>query len=74
VRFLTLYDFKFVTLHQWQDWATTEDTLVFYMSGQKLENITQKLIEFGIEGSNLLRWYNKQLRQNKNAGFLFRGN
>ena len=51
VRFLTLYDFKFVTLHQWQDWATTEDTLVFYMSGQKLENITQKLIEFGIEGS-----------------------
>ena len=32
--FLTLYDFKFVTLHQWQDWATTEDTLVFYMSGQ----------------------------------------
>ena len=51
VRFLTLYDFKFVTLHQWQDWSTTEDTLVFYMSGQKLENITQKLIEFGIEGS-----------------------
>jgi siroheme synthase len=71
VRFLTLYDFKFVTLHQWQDWATTEDTLVFYMSGQKLENITQKLIEFGIEGSNLLGGTTSNYARTKTQVFSF---
>ena len=31
--------------HQWQDWATTEDTLVFYMSGQRLDFLTKQLLK-----------------------------
>ncbi|KOS04825.1 siroheme synthase [Flavobacterium akiainvivens] len=49
VRFLTLYDLGTVKHTQWQDWAETDDTLVFYMSGQKLEELTQKLIRIGID-------------------------
>lgn len=51
VRFLTLYDLKTVTPSQWKDWATTSDTLVFYMSGQRLEALTQTLLENGISTS-----------------------
>ncbi|MEO8516090.1 MAG: uroporphyrinogen-III C-methyltransferase, partial [Flavobacterium sp.] len=36
VRFLTLFDLKSVVPSQWKDWARTDDTLVFYMSGQRL--------------------------------------
>jgi uroporphyrin-III C-methyltransferase len=49
VRFLTLFDLKSVTLNQWRDWAETDDTLVFYMSGQKLVTLAQKLATFGID-------------------------
>lgn len=49
VRFLTLYDLNTVKNNQWNDWSTTEDTLVFYMSGQKLQTLVQKLIHNGIE-------------------------
>ncbi|MFP9116042.1 uroporphyrinogen-III C-methyltransferase [Flavobacterium sp. RHBU_3] len=49
VRFLTLYDLSTVKYAQWLDWAETDDTLVFYMSGQKLEELTQKLIRIGID-------------------------
>ena len=45
VRFLTLYDLDKVGSHQWQDWATTEDTLVFYMSGQRLDFLTKQLLK-----------------------------
>lgn len=48
VRFLTLYDLNTVKEKQWQDWATTEDTLVFYMSGQRLDILTQKLLNHDI--------------------------
>ncbi|MCG2612358.1 uroporphyrinogen-III C-methyltransferase [Flavobacterium sp. SM15] len=51
VRFLTLYDLKTVAPSQWNDWATTSDTLVFYMSGQRLEALTQTLLENGISTS-----------------------
>lgn len=51
VRFLTLYDLKNVAPKLWQDWATTDDTLVFYMSGQRLENLTTILSEEGINPS-----------------------
>ena len=34
----------------------------------KIKNITQKLIEFGIEGSKSIAVVQQQLRQNKNAG------
>lgn len=49
VRFLTLYDLKTVAPKQWEDWATTEDTLVFYMSGQKLAQLTNILIQQNID-------------------------
>jgi uroporphyrin-III C-methyltransferase len=51
VRFLTLYDLNNVTNQQWLDWSTTEDTLVFYMSGQRLETLTKKLLDNGIDTS-----------------------
>mgnify|MGYP003478490249 FL=1 len=43
--FFTLYDLDKVGSHQWQDWATTEDTLVFYMSGQRLDFLTKQLLK-----------------------------
>lgn len=49
VRFLTLYDLNTVAPHQWNDWATTEDTLVFYMSGQRLDTLTQQLLYHKID-------------------------
>lgn len=49
VRFLTLYDLKYVTENQWKDWATTEDTLVFYMSGQRLNALSNQLLINGID-------------------------
>jgi uroporphyrin-III C-methyltransferase len=54
VRFLTLYDLKSITNHQWTDWATTDDTLVFYMSGQQTDTLAQNLIFRGIEESKSL--------------------
>jgi len=49
VRFLTLYDLKNVTDEQWKDWSNTEDTLVFYMSGQRLNTLVDQFILHGIE-------------------------
>ena len=34
---------------QWKDWAATEDTLVFYMSGQRLKDLTVYLLEHNID-------------------------
>jgi uroporphyrin-III C-methyltransferase len=44
VRFLTLFDLHSVTPSQWKDWAKTDDTLVFYMSGQKLHQLADYLL------------------------------
>ncbi|WP_405348044.1 uroporphyrinogen-III C-methyltransferase [Flavobacterium oreochromis] len=49
LRFLTLYELEHVESQQWTDWATTNDTLVFYMSGQKLNVLAQKLMEQNID-------------------------
>lgn len=49
VRFLTLYDLKHIMTKQWEDWAGTEDTLVFYMSGQKLKELTTYLLSHQID-------------------------
>lgn len=50
VRFLTLFDLKSVTPYEWKDWAATDDTLVFYMSGRKSQELFHKLMENGIDG------------------------
>lgn len=49
VRFLTLYDLNTVQPKQWNDWATTDDTLVFYMSGQQLNVLSEKLLDYEID-------------------------
>lgn len=51
VRFLTLYDLEKVQYKQWKDWATTDDTLVFYMSGQRLDFLAKQLLNLGINSS-----------------------
>lgn len=51
VRFLTLYNLNHITQKEWTDWAETEDTLVFYMSGLKLEKLTKQFLKNGIDTS-----------------------
>ena len=48
VRFLTLCDTENIAKGTWQDLAQTQDTLVFYMSGQKLKYLVNSLINNGI--------------------------
>lgn len=49
VRFLTYYKSDIVTDEHWQDLAKTNDTLVFYMSSGTLENVVEKLRQFGVQ-------------------------
>lgn len=49
VRLLTLCDLSKVSKSQWLEWARTEDTLVFYMSGQKLSVLSNQLLNNGID-------------------------
>ena len=51
VRFVTLYDLKKIASTLWQDWANTDDTLVFYMSGQRLEALVVELSKKGIDSN-----------------------
>ncbi|MES1160566.1 MAG: uroporphyrinogen-III C-methyltransferase [Bacteroidota bacterium] len=48
VRFLTYY--KKEALHEsyWKDLAQTDDTLVFYMSSDPLDQLVEKLLQYGI--------------------------
>ena len=48
VRFLTSYNDKVLDENYWRDIASTPDTLVFYMSYNTLEQIVEKLQEYGI--------------------------
>jgi len=45
VRFLTLYNPEFISKTQWKEYAETDDTLVFYMSGKKIQLMVDFLIE-----------------------------
>ena len=49
VRMLTLCDLKSIEDKQWKDWAKTSDTLVFYMSVQRLQTLADQLILNGID-------------------------
>ncbi len=44
VRFLTLYNVETIKQKQWKDWAETEDTLVFYMSGKNLTSLANHFL------------------------------
>jgi uroporphyrin-III C-methyltransferase len=54
VRFLTLFDLESVTEVKWAEWASTDDTLVFYMSGKKLQTLANTLIDKKIDLSKSL--------------------
>ncbi|ALJ01207.1 uroporphyrinogen-III C-methyltransferase [Rufibacter tibetensis] len=48
VRFLTFYTYSKLTDAYWQELAQTEDTLVFYMSSERLAEVVEKLTRHGI--------------------------
>jgi uroporphyrin-III C-methyltransferase len=54
VRFLTLYKSDVVTADYWKDLATTDDTLVFYMSLETLDEVVEKLTANNIAKDKLL--------------------
>lgn len=54
VRLLTYYKSDIVSEDVWKELAQTDDTLVFYMSGETLSIVVQKLTDHKIEASKLL--------------------
>lgn len=54
VRLLTYYKSDIVSADVWRELAQTDDTLVFYMSGETLSIVVQKLTEYKIDPSKLL--------------------
>ncbi|GAB3016514.1 hypothetical protein GCM10027051_21180 [Niabella terrae] len=49
VRFLTYYKSDILTTDQWKDLAATSDTLVFYMSSGRLDELVARLCEHGVD-------------------------
>ncbi len=49
VRLLTYYQTSAVSSEAWNELARFEDTLVFYMSGNNLQNVVSKLLQAGAE-------------------------
>lgn len=54
VRFLTYYKSDTLNDEYWKDLATTDDTIVFYMSGEAVMTIVDKLKEHNIDRSKKL--------------------
>ena len=54
VRFLTYYKSDIVTGEYWKDLAKTNDTLVFYMSAETLDNVVERLRANNISNDKLL--------------------
>jgi uroporphyrin-III C-methyltransferase len=54
VRFLTAYKTDIVTDKYWKELAATDDTLVFYMSSETLDNVVQNLVKNKIDAAKLL--------------------
>ncbi|XOD68251.1 MAG: uroporphyrinogen-III C-methyltransferase [Flavobacteriales bacterium Tduv] len=54
VRFLTFYQTQAIDEAPWNELARTDDTLVFYMSVQKIEAIVERLLEHGIDSEKRL--------------------
>lgn len=54
VRFLTYYRSTILTDDYWKELAQTDDTLVFYMSSETLDDLVEKLIENKISPNKLL--------------------
>ncbi len=54
VRFLTLYKSDVVTADYWKELAATDDTLVFYMSSETLDEVVSNLLNNNIAPDKLL--------------------
>ena len=54
VRFLTAYKADVVSAGYWKDLAKTDDTLVFYMSSETLDDVVENLVRNGIAADKLL--------------------
>ena len=54
VRFLTCYNSEDIANEQWQDLATTDDTLVFYMTSGVLKSVVSHLLDQGISNDKEL--------------------
>ena len=54
VRLLTFYKSDVVTDEYWKDLATTDDTLVFYMSSETLDGVVNNLVKNHISSDKLL--------------------
>lgn len=54
VRFLTNYKTDVVTSEYWKELANTDDTLVFYMSSETLDNVVENLVQNNIAENKLL--------------------
>jgi uroporphyrin-III C-methyltransferase/precorrin-2 dehydrogenase/sirohydrochlorin ferrochelatase/uroporphyrin-III C-methyltransferase len=54
VRFLTCYDANVITEDYWKELATTNDTLVFYMSAETSVHVADKLTANGINSEKLI--------------------
>ncbi len=54
VRFLTYYRSVICNEHSWKELATTDDTLVFYMSSEVIDTLVEKLLDHGISSDKYL--------------------
>lgn len=54
VRFLTYYKSDIVEDNTWKELAETDDTLVFYMSGETLTTVVAQLTRYGIDPAKQL--------------------
>ncbi len=54
VRLLTSYKSDIVTDDYWKELAQTNDTLVFYMSSETLDNVVENLVKYAIDPTKLL--------------------
>jgi uroporphyrin-III C-methyltransferase/precorrin-2 dehydrogenase/sirohydrochlorin ferrochelatase/uroporphyrin-III C-methyltransferase len=54
VRFLTCYKSTVISENYWKELADTDDTLVFYMSSETLDQVVESLIENNIHEDKLL--------------------
>jgi len=54
IRFLTAYKSDVVPANYWKELAQTEDTLVFYMSSETLNDVVERLVVHNISNEKLL--------------------
>ncbi len=54
VRFMTFYRKELLSTANWQDLAHSQDTLVFYMSSESMDDLIAQLISHGMSGSTPL--------------------